>query len=126
MKTKTFGNICEGVVCKWLEQKGCKILARNYTVKGGELDIIAVDGDTLAFIEVKSRHAGYDASKYGRPSRAVDYFKRQRLSLAAQAFLKKYPSQRRKRFDVIEVLVDEQDTYTSFEIKHIKSAFAAR
>ena len=47
MKTKTFGNICEGVVCKWLEQKGCKILARNYTVKGGELDIIAVDGDTL-------------------------------------------------------------------------------
>ena len=126
MKTKAFGNICEGVVCKWLEGKGCKILARNFTLRGGELDIVAIEGDTLAFIEVKARHAGYDASKYGRPSKAVDYIKRQRVALAAQAFLKEYPSKRRKRFDVIEVIVDEQDTYTSFEIKHIKSAFSAR
>jgi len=126
MKTRAFGNVCESVVSKWLEQKGYKILARNYTVRGGELDIVAVDADTMAFIEVKSRHAGYDKEKYGRPSRAVDYFKRQRLALAAQTFLKQYPSKKRKRFDVIEVIADEQPTYTSFEIKHIKSAFSAR
>ncbi len=126
MKTRAFGKICESVVSKWLSQKGYKILSRNFTIKGGELDIVAIDGDTLAFIEVKARHAGYDSAKYGRPSRAVDYLKRQRVALTAQAFLRQYPSKRHKRFDVIEVIVDEQPTYTSFEIKHIKSAFSAR
>lgn len=126
MKTRTFGNICESVVSKWLETKGYKILARNYTVRGGELDIVAIDSDTIAFIEVKSRHAGYDKAKYGRPAKAVDLIKRQRVAFAAQAFLKEYPSSRRKRFDVIEVVADEQPSYTSFDIKHIKSAFLAR
>ena len=126
MKTKVFGKICEGVVANWLTTKGYSILARNYTVRGGELDIVATNSETVVFIEVKARHAGYDTAKYGRPSRAVDYLKRQRVALAAQAFLKTYPSRKRKRFDVIEVIVDEQTTYTSFEIKHIKSAFNAR
>ena len=126
MKTRAFGRICEGVVCKWLEGKGFRILARNFAVRGAEIDIIASNSDTLVFFEVKSRHAGYDTAKYGRPSKAVDLAKQKRIASAAQSFLKQYPSRKSKRFDVIEVLVDEQPTYTSFEIKHIKSAFTAR
>ena len=126
MKTRAFGRICEGVVCKWLEGKGYRIVARNFAVKGAEIDIIASTSDALVFFEVKSRHAGYDASKYGRPARAVNALKQRHIAIAAQSFLKQYPSRKSKRFDVIEVIVDEQDTYTSFEIKHIKSAFTAR
>ena len=126
MKTRAFGNVCETVVSRWLEQKGYKVIARNYTIRGAELDIVATDSETLVFIEVKSRHFGYDKSKYGRPSRAVDHIKRQRIALAAQSFLKQYPSNKRKRFDVIEVIADEQPTYTSFDIKHFKSAFTLR
>ena len=126
MKTRAFGRICEGVVCKWLEGKGFRILARNFAVKGAEIDIIASNSETLVFFEVKSRHTGYDTAKFGRPSKAVDLAKQKRIVLAAQSFLKQYPSRKSKRFDVIEVLVDEQPTYTSFEIKHIKSAFTAR
>ena len=126
MKTRAFGRICEGVVCKWLEGKGFRILARNFAVKGAEIDIIASNSDTLVFFEVKSRHAGYDTAKFGRPSKAVDLAKQKRIVTAAQSFLKQYPSRKSKRFDVIEVLVDEQPTYTSFEIKHIKSAFVSR
>ena len=126
MKTRAFGKICEGVVCKWLEGKGYRVVARNFSVKGAEIDIIASTSDSLVFFEVKSRHAGYDVSRYGRPARAVNMIKQKHIAAAAQSFLKQYPSRKAKRFDVVEVIVDEQDTYTSFDIKHIKSAFTAR
>ena len=126
MKTNALGRICEKVVAKWLCQKGYTVLAKNYLVRGAEIDIIATNADTLIFVEVKSRHAGYNKEKFRRPAAAVTAIKQKRIVLAAGRFLSEYPSRKRKRFDVIEVIADEQPEYTSFEIKHIKSAFSAK
>ncbi len=60
------GNIGEDFICRKLLEKGYNVLARNYTIKGGEIDIIASKDDIIAFVEVKTRKInslsnGYDA-----------------------------------------------------------------
>ena len=54
MNTKSKGNYAEERACKFLENKGFKIINRNFYFKGGEIDIIALKANTLHFIEVKS------------------------------------------------------------------------
>ena len=99
---------------KFLRKAGLKIVARNVRVGADELDLIAQQGDTLVFVEVKTRANEY----FGRPFAAVNRAKRRKLSRAAIHFLKK-----RKlrppyiRFDVIEVVGEKP------EIRHIQNAF---
>jgi len=99
---------------KFLKKAGLKIIARNVRIGADELDLIAQQGDTLIFVEVKTR-ANED---FGRPFTAVNRAKRRKLSRAAIHFLKK-----RKlrppyiRFDVIEVVGEKP------EIRHIQNAF---
>jgi putative endonuclease len=49
------GNIGEDIACEYLKKIGYKILERNFRIRGGEIDIIAKDKDTLVFVEVKMR-----------------------------------------------------------------------
>lgn len=100
---------------KFLKGKGFKILGRRVCVgKHDEIDLIAREGDTMVFVEVKTRKN----EAYGRPAAAVSRDKRRKLSRAAVGFL-----QKRKlkpsyiRFDVIEVIEDP------FEIRHIENGF---
>lgn len=85
----------------FLAARGYHILARNYRTPLGEIDIVATEGDTVCFVEVKAR--GSDA--LGTPAEAVSGLKQRRLSRAAVAFLKT-----RKllgtpaRFDVVAIL----------------------
>ena len=69
LSKKEFGNIGEDISCKYLEQKGYKIIERNFTCRQGEIDIIAKDGKELVFIEVKSRsnffYGCYICFRYG-------------------------------------------------------------
>ncbi len=98
----------------FLKKAGLKIVARNVRVGYDELDLIAKQGDTLIFVEVKTR-ANED---FGRPAAAVTRAKRKKLSRAAMHFLKK--SKLRPpyiRFDVVEVIGDKP------EIRHIQNAF---
>jgi len=93
----------ERLAVRLVKELGLTVLGRNYRVQGGEIDIIALDGDTICFIEVKSR----DNSRHQllqRPSDAVGYHKKNRLRRAAKTYLcaKNYPSLM-YRFDVIEV-----------------------
>ena len=67
LSKKEFGNIGEDISCKYLEQKGYKIIERNFTCRQGEIDIIAKDGKELVFIEVKSRSNFF----YGQAKDAV-------------------------------------------------------
>lgn len=60
MYKKEFGNAGEELTAQYLQKNGYTILARNYTKKFGEIDIIAKKGDVLAFIEVKTRSAFYE------------------------------------------------------------------
>jgi putative endonuclease len=98
----------------FLKKAGLKIVARNVRVGYDELDLIAKQGNTLIFVEVKTR-ANED---FGRPAAAVTRAKRKKLSRAAMHFLKK--SKLRPpyiRFDVVEVIGDKP------EIRHIQNAF---
>ncbi len=55
MTTREIGNIGENYTAKFLEKNGCEILKRNFTIKGGEIDIVAKKGDIIHFVEVKTR-----------------------------------------------------------------------
>jgi putative endonuclease len=65
---KTFGKIGEDRAAKLLRNKGYKIIEQNYTTKLGEIDLIAIDVDTLVFVEVKTRWS----KKFGNPEEAVN------------------------------------------------------
>ncbi len=109
------GLIGEIRASRYLRRKGYDICAANYRSKGGEIDIIALDGYFLCFIEVKTRHEG----GYFPPSAAVDYKKEENVRSAAAAYMSATKLQMPMRFDIIEVILCE-DTY---RVRHIKNAF---
>jgi putative endonuclease len=98
----------------------CRIVATRRRMRYGEIDIIAVDGKTVVFVEVKTRR-----SETGpRPALAVDDHRRRRMTRAATAFLKshgllEYPA----RFDIIEVIWPEGAKRP--QIQHHRNAFSA-
>ncbi len=108
------GRIGEAQAEQFLKKAGLKIVARNIRVGYDEIDLIAKQGDTLIFVEVKTRKNEH----FGRAVSAVTLAKRRKLSRAAMHFLKK-----RKlrppyiRFDVVEVVGEKP------EIRHIQNAF---
>ena len=123
MKEKTIkqkkGGFGEDAACLYLEKNGYNIVARNfkdYKARSGELDIIAENGERLAFIEVKTR----TGSDYGEPSEAVTRQKIKHIKNVAKYYIHINNLYNNYfRFDVIElkILVHE------YTINHIKMAF---
>ena len=76
----------------FLRRRGYILIARNYTLPGfkGEIDIVGYDGDTLAFVEVKTRTIpqSVDRTKYRLPEEAVNWEKRRNLTRIARQFLR--------------------------------------
>ncbi|MBW2367999.1 MAG: YraN family protein [Deltaproteobacteria bacterium] len=106
----------ETIAVKYLKQNGYKILTRNFRTKFGEIDIIALDNDTIAFIEVKTRRS----NRYGDPKWAVTYRKKRKISQVALYYLKTTRQNNRKgRFDVVSITF--QNNLPVVEI--IKNAF---
>lgn len=82
--------------------RGYRLIGRNYRVRGGEVDLVCLDGDTVVFVEVKTRGPG----SLGRPDQAVTPAKRAKLVRAASAFLSERDWWDRPcRFDVVAVVV---------------------
>jgi putative endonuclease len=105
---------------RYVRRLGYKIVARRERGRLGELDLIAVDGRTIVFIEVKTRRS-HDA---GRPDEAVDADKQQRLTRLALAYLKRHDLLEHKaRFDVIGVTWP--DGAKKPTIAHFQNAFEA-
>lgn len=95
-----------------LRGKGYEILARNFRTRAGELDIVALDGETVVFVEVKLRQGGFD------PLDAVDARKQYRLSRMALEYLWRHGATgAASRFDVVAV-----DGRT-LECTHVDDAF---
>lgn len=95
-----------------LERGGMRIVERNYRCPAGEIDLIALDGDTVVFVEVKLRHLPFD------PLEAVDERKRRQVCRTAFDFLlRRGMLGRLARFDVVAV---EADNYSC---THIADAF---
>ncbi len=105
---------------RYLQKKGYRILARGHRQRLGELDLVAIDGQTLVFVEVKTWRSNSD----GDPSQAVDARKQDRLTRAALVYLKRrrlleHPA----RFDVVSIVWPSAEVEP--EIRHFINAFEA-
>ncbi len=109
------GSKAEDIAVKFLKKKGYRIISRNFKTPIGELDIIAIDGETLVFVEVKARHD----DSFGRPFEAVDHRKKEKLRKVALCYLKKNRKEVRSRFDVLSIEMKNG----SHMIEHIVDAF---
>lgn len=102
---------------KFLIKKGYKILDKNYRCKIGEVDIIAKDKEYLVFIEVKTRYS----LKYGYPCESVTKWKQKNIIRVAQHYLKKKDLYNQSiRFDVIEILIDQNQKPW---VRHMENSF---
>ena len=103
----------EAEAIAFLEKTGYKIIATNFKVALGEIDIVAKDKDErIIFVEVKAR----DTARFGYPREAVTLKKQQTIRQVAQMFLRvKHLTKSNIRFDIVEILAGE--------ITHIKNAF---
>lgn len=119
MNNRSFGTLGEEKAKGYLENKGYKILNKNYRVgKLGEIDIIAKDQDTLCFIEVKTR----SNERFGTPAQAVSVHKQATIVKIAQIYMQRYNYHDIPiRFDIVEVFMDRQGN--TKDINLIKSAF---
>ena len=101
----------EDLAHRFLQNRGMRVVARNYRPRSGagELDIVAWDGDTLVFVEVKSR----TTEEFGSPDRAVDEAKRERLLRAARDYVRRAGVDwRRVRFDIVNVVLTHPPAVT--------------
>ncbi len=84
----------------YLRDAGLDILVKNYRGKRGEIDIVCRDGNSLCFIEVKTRHKSY----YSRPANAVTWKKRGKIAKTAKEYLRELGTPHVLfRFDIVEV-----------------------
>lgn len=112
------GNKGEDLAVRFLKKKGLKIVERSYSVKAGEIDVIAKERQTYCFIEVKSR----SSDKFGKAIEAVDHKKKTRITRAALWYLQsKHLTESPCRFDVVAIQYPE-DRHPP-EIQWIQSAF---
>ena len=121
MNTREIGAFFEDKCCEYLLQNGYEILQKNYTVRGGEIDIIAKKEDVISFVEVKSRKKAV----FSLPREAVGIRKQKRIILAAQKYImEKEISDMGFSFDVKEVLYTSKSERLSVEkMEHIPDAF---
>jgi putative endonuclease len=95
--SQVVGANAEEAAARFLVSHGLAIVARNYRTRFGEIDLIARDGQTLVFVEVRLRtHAGF-----GGAAESVDSSKRERIIAAARAYLARMGTQPPCRFDVV-------------------------
>lgn len=113
-----FGDLGERAAAGYLRRQGYRILHRQLRNRFGEIDLIAVDGDTIVFVEVKTRRG----TEQGEPFEAVGAAKQQKLTKAALAYLKRHRLlERRYRFDVVSVVW--LPGVAQPEIQHFQHAF---
>lgn len=112
----SLGRQGEELAARYLERRGCTILARNHRTPLGELDLIARDRAHLLFVEVKTRRS----AAFGAPAEAVDARKQRQIVRAAQWYLAscRHPDLQ-PRFDVIAVIAGPGEPV----ITHISNAF---
>ena len=120
-KSRMTGNVGEKAAVKHLKKNGYKIMKRNYVAGDGEIDIIAENKDTVAFIEVKTRTLGKENLNEPRPASAVTPKKQRKIISAAKFYTGGYKKNKRARLDVIEVYLNG-DTSVN-KIVHIENAF---
>lgn len=117
MQKNVVGQSGEAFAAAFLEKKGYRVLERNYRSRFGEIDLIAQDGKTIVFVEVKARRT----LRWGDPAQAVHHRKQQKIFQVAQLYLMRQEKEDVPcRFDVVEVIITPDG---SSRIHHILNAF---
>ena len=113
------GNRGEQYAVEYLVSHGFQIVERNFRIRGGEIDIIAIEIDprtqekTLVFLEVKTRSSG----DYGTPLEAIGYYKLRALIKATQFFKMKHPRlPDLMRIDAVSVLINDEGQLMDIEL----------
>lgn len=101
---------------EYLEQKGYRIIERDWHIGHRDIDIVAIDGCTMVFVEVRTRSDNYLIS----PEESVNRKKIQSVTLAANAYIKIHRVNLNVRFDVVAITVTTKDIY---KINHVENAF---
>ncbi len=91
------GGEAEEKAARFLARKGLRIVARNYRTRMGEIDLVARDGATLVFVEVRLR----SSARFGSAAASIDWRKRSRVEAAARHFLASLAHEPPCRFDVV-------------------------
>jgi len=119
-RRKWLGDAGEELAAEHLVRRGFRILERNYRTRWGELDIVAFDGETLAFVEVKSRRAAAGRT----PFESVHTRKREQVRRMAASWLSDRPGRpfaSALRFDAIGITFDRSGRLLGLE--HLEGAF---
>ena len=116
---KEAGEAAENAAQRYLTARGLRLLARNYRCRGGEIDLVMLEGKTLALVEVRYR----SSDNFGGAAASVTWFKRRRIILAARHLLMTRSDLRRysARFDVVAM---SGDLACGPQVEWIKAAFA--
>lgn len=113
LHNKTLGSKGESIALEYLRNKGLSILETNWTAQWAEIDIIAKRGETLVFVEVKTK----TGMMKGKPYEAVTYGKLQKLMRSAQLYiLKKKRPETKYAVDVVSIIIST--TGQVIEIQH--------
>ena len=118
MDKKALGNKGEAFAAEYYRKLGFTVTAQNFTCRGGEIDIIAENGEYIIFVEVKTRSSN---SLYS-PAEAVDFKKQKRLTVAAMKYLSENETEKQPQFDVFEVYTTNERIY---KVNRIENAFEA-
>jgi len=98
------GEAAEDRAAAYLEGRGLAIVARNYRTRLGEIDLVARDGATLVFVEVRRR---LSSRSFGGAAGSIDGPKRRRIAAAARHYLARLGTEPPCRFDVVAVQGDD-------------------
>ena len=110
------GALGEQFALEYLLEKNYQILETNWVCGHKEVDIIAKDGDTIVFVEVKTRHSKCLVD----PEITVDYYKQRHLIWAANSYVNRFQYDLYVRFDIIAIVVNPNNEK---KIEHIIDAF---
>lgn len=114
----SLGESGERAAAKYLRKKRYKVVETNVTTPVGEIDIVAVDGRVIVFVEVKTRRS----NQKGEPWEAVDLTKRKKLLHLAEAYMKREDlSDQKARFDIVAITWMENTKRPTIE--HLIDAF---
>ena len=114
----SLGNRGEAAAARFLERLGYRILERQMRGRFGELDLVALDGDVIVFVEVKTR----STTSAGHPTEAITTAKQRKITQSSLAYLKRRGwLERRARIDVISVLWSNE--ISGPQIQHYVNAF---
>ena len=115
-QTKETGDIGEAYAASMLEEKGYEILERNWRYRRLELDIIAMQGEVMVFVEVRTRAA----KSFYKPERSVTKDKWQNLAFCAGRYMEHSGHDWEIRFDLVSVILRPNGTAS---LKHYEDAF---